>query len=84
MAQSRDRDATNFEPSEVLVDTLCSLDCARPRLCSAEQVGLSEQVEAGDCLRFEMLTALVSGGGASVDSSLMRHTLVQVAETRPG
>lgn len=82
LAQSRDKDTTNFEPSTVLVDTLCGPDCARPRLNSAELAGLPEprtqQLDTGSCLRFEMLTSLVGGGGAaSADPSLMRHTLVQ-------
>ena len=88
LARSRDTDTTNFEPSTVLVDTLCGPDCARPRLNSAEQAGLpeprTEQLDTGSCLRFEMLTSLVGGGGAaSADPSLMRHTLVQVTETSP-
>jgi hypothetical protein len=88
LAQSRDKDTTNFEPSTVLVDTLCGPDCARPRLNSAELAGLPEprtqQLDTGSCLRFEMLTSLVGGGGAaSADPSLMRHTLVQVTETSP-
>jgi len=81
LAQSRDKDTTNFKPSRVLVDTLCVSDRTRP-----EQAGLSEpgtvpgtvpQVETGGCLQFEMLTSLVGGGPATADLSLMRHTLVQ-------
>ena len=88
MAQSRDKDTTNFKPSRVLVDTLCVSDRTRP-----EQAGLSEpgtvpgtvpQVETGGCLQFEMLTSLVGGGPATADLSLMRHTLVQVADNLPG
>ena len=87
LAQSRDKDTTNFKPSRVLVDTLCVSDRTRP-----EQAGLSEpgtvpgtvpQVETGGCLQFEMLTSLVGGGPATADLSLMRHTLVQVTETSP-
>jgi len=81
LAQSRDKDTTNFEPSAVLVDTLTRLD-------SAEQAGLPElgarPLDTGSCLRFEMLTSLVGGGGAaSADPSLVRHTLVQVTEASP-
>ncbi len=90
LAQSRDKDTTNFEPSTVLIDTLCGPDCAWPRLNLAEQAGLPEprthtqQLDTGSCLQFEMLTSLVGGGGAaSADPSLMRHTLVQVTETSP-
>jgi hypothetical protein len=84
LAQSRDKDTTNFEPSTVLIDTLCGPNCAWPRLNLAEQAGLPEprthtqQLDTGSCLQFEMLTSLVGGGGAaSADPSLMRHTLVQ-------
>ena len=82
LAQSRDKDTTNFEPSTVLVDTLTRLDSAE-----AEQAPLPElgaRLDTGSCLRFEMRTSLVGGGGAaSADPSLVRHTLVQVTEASP-
>ena len=83
LAQSRDKDTTNFEPSTVLVDTLTRLDSAEVEQAPLPELG-ARPLDTGSCLRFEMLTSLVGGGGAaSADPSLVRHTLVQVTEASP-
>ena len=83
LAQSRDKDTTNFEPSTVLVDTLTRLDSAEAEQAPLPELG-ARPLDTGSCLRFEMLTSLVGGGGAaSADPSLVRHTLVQVTEASP-
>ena len=83
LAQSRDKDTTNFEPSTVLVDTLTRLDSAEAEQAPLPELG-ARPLDTGSRLRFEMLTSLVGGGGAaSADPSLVRHTLVQVTEASP-